>query len=207
MQCTPDISYLAYRRLWSHVGPYFFAHLVFANFADMVPKSPIFPQIAVNSLHPPFVGGTLSRKPHRGSLWSRWQETLYPTSQCRLVEHMLCDGQPHKLENWLPIVPQKKVHLIHCQCIYCDYKPLIRAWPVCLWLNRRYLHSPFYPDEQTVPQQIKCAWLVDIPLAECTPKLGLTHDAKCFKMQQQIYDITVTLDLSSPIDIDHNENC
>ena len=62
---------------------------------------------------------------------------------------------------------------------------IVAVWPRCL-------HPPSCPIAETVPQQIKRAIVRYSPSGACTPKLRYIYDAKRFKIQPQICEITAS---------------
>ena len=130
-----------------------------------------------NSLHPIRGMQFWGKSAHPDNLYSRSQETIFreinsslPVNAgwntcCAMVSHAR-----RSIDTF--IVLQRRVQLIQCQC-------KLQLQIANLGLNNAFLiksslfdppvwgclHLPSCLDTETVPQQIKSAWLVDIPLA------------------------------------------
>ena len=114
VQCKPDISRSCISRNRIYCGRmldlilWHFLATHFANFADMMPKSAIFREIAVIPWTP-FAGDSFSPNlltadafdPARRRQFSEKSalgQSGLPMKCGR--EHMLCDGQPRKADHW-----------------------------------------------------------------------------------------------------------
>ena len=134
---------------------------------------------------------------HRDSLCCRLQETIFYEINSSLPVNAgwntCCAMVSHTRQSIdTSMVSQSGVQLIQCQCKsqlhianqikQCMFNQFFTVWPCCL-------HPPSGPDSETVPQQIKSAWLVNIPLpvyahqnkAVLMKQNGLKYDHKFAK--------------------------
>ena len=129
---------------WSHVGPHFLA-----------PKSVIF-----------FAKSRQVLGPYSRETIFRNIISSLPVNAGWNTCYVMVSHARRSIDT--SIVSQSRDQLIQCQCNR-DYKSLIWAWNEQRVFNQiiavwpRFLHPPSCPDTETVPQQIKSMWLVDIP--------------------------------------------
>ena len=165
-QCTPDISRSCISQNWIYPGrmldPIFDAQ-----------ERDIFREITVTPWTP--IGGRqfFAKCAHRDSLCSRAPETIFREIDSSLPVNggwnTCCAMASHaRLSIDTSIVSQSRVQLIQCQCkwlLHIANQIKLRIFNQIVTFRPRCLQPPSCPDTDTVPQPIKSAWLVDIPLA------------------------------------------
>ena len=156
----------------SHVGLRFFAHRFREFCRHGTQERDIFREIAVTPCIQ-FAGDNFSRNLLTAIAFVpvRWRQIFAKSTRAYLSmwagTHAVWWAAMLGESIDTSIVSQSRVQLIQCQCksrlqtanlgINNAFNQIVAVWPRCL-------HPPFYPS-QTVPQLIKRAWLVAIPLA------------------------------------------
>ena len=175
IQCKPDISRSCISRNWIYRGRMLdpiFLPTDFANFADVVPKSAIFSRNRGNSLHSIRGRQFFAKSAHRDSLCSCSLETIFREINSSLPVNAgwnTCCAMGSRARRSIDtsIVSQSRVQLIQCQCksrLQTSNLGINNAFNQIAVLTTLFT-SAILSVTETVPQQIKRAWLVDIPLA------------------------------------------